>query len=167
MVAALLAPRRAALLVLAVAALTIGGALVFEHGLGYVPCKLCLTERKPYYVGMPLALLAALLAGRSRGVARALLACLALVFLVGAGLGAYHAGAEWGFWPGPSDCGGGTGAAPGDVGDFLKTLGSTRVVDCTQAAWRFLGVSLAGWNALIAAALAAFAGVAAARPGLR
>jgi disulfide bond formation protein DsbB len=167
MVAALLAPRRAALLVLAVAALTIGGALVFEHGLGYVPCKLCLTERKPYYVGMPLALLAALLAGRLRGAARALLACLALVFLVGAGLGAYHAGAEWGFWPGPSDCGGGTGAAPGDVGDFLKTLGSTRVVDCTQAAWRFLGVSLAGWNALIAAALAAFAGVAAARPGLR
>ena len=163
MIATLLAPRRAALLVLVLAALTIGGALVFEHGLGYAPCKLCLTERRPYYVGMALALLAALLAGRSRGAARALLGLVALTFLVGAGLGVYHAGAEWGFWPGPSDCGGGTGAAPGDVGDFLRTLGTTHVTDCTQAAWRFLGLSLAGWNALIAAALALLAGLSAAR----
>ena len=33
------------------------------------------------------------------------------MLLYGAGLGVYHAGAEWGFWPGPTDCGGGSGAA--------------------------------------------------------
>lgn len=150
--------RRAALAVALAAAVTVGGALVFEHGLGYVPCKLCLTERVPYYTAAPLALLAAFLPPRP---ARFLLGLVALVLLYGAGLGTYHAGAEWGFWPGPSDCGGGTGAGPVDVGDFLKGLENVRPVDCTQAAWRFLGLSLAGWNALIAAGLGLAAAAAA------
>jgi disulfide bond formation protein DsbB len=68
---------------------------------------------------------------------------------------------EWGFWPGPSDCGGGAGPGPASVDDFLKTLETTRVVSCTEAAWRFLGVSLAGWNVLISLALAGLAGTAA------
>ncbi|GEP10872.1 disulfide bond formation protein B [Methylobacterium gnaphalii] len=146
-----------ALLLLAGAALTVGGALFFEHVLGYVPCKLCLTERVPYYLTLPLAGLAALLPGR---VSRLILGLIALVMLYGAGLGAYHAGAEWGFWPGPSDCGGGSAAAA-NVEDFLKDLAVKQTVDCTKAAWTFLGISLAGWNALIAAALGIFAGLAA------
>lgn len=147
--------RRGAILAILVgAALTVGGALVFQYGLGYVPCKLCLTERIPYYATIPLAALALALPDRP---ARLVLGVIALVMLYGAGLGVYHAGAEWGFWPGPSDCGGGS-ANPADVGDFLNSLQSVRPVDCTAAAWRFLGVSLAGWNALIAAALALLAG---------
>jgi disulfide bond formation protein DsbB len=72
---------------------------------------------------------------------------------------------EWGFFAGPSDCGGGSGAGAGNVGDFLNQLQSTRVVSCTEAAWRFLGLSLAGWNVLISLALSAFAAMAAARKG--
>jgi disulfide bond formation protein DsbB len=53
------------------------------------------------------------------------------------------------------------------VGDFLNQLQTTRVVSCTEAAWRFLGLSLAGWNVLISLALAAFAAMAAAGKGLR
>ncbi|APX83997.1 disulfide bond formation protein B [Methylorubrum extorquens] len=150
--------RAAALAVALGAALTVGGALVFEHGLGYVPCKLCLTERVPYYLAAPLALIAAGLPPRP---ARFVLGLVALVLIYGAGLGVYHAGAEWGFWPGPSDCGGGSGAGPADVADFLKNLESVRPVDCTAAAWRFLGLSLAGWNALIAAGLGLLAAAAA------
>ena len=157
----LLSPRGAALLVLVGAALTIGGALFFEHRLGYVPCKLCLTERVPYYAAMPLAALAALLPPR---ISRLALGLIALVLLYGAGLGTYHAGAEWGWWAGPSDCGGGSGAGPADVGGFLNELATKQVVDCTVAAWQFLGLSLAGWNALIAFVLAALAGSAALRP---
>ncbi|MCJ2028511.1 disulfide bond formation protein B [Methylobacterium sp. J-043] len=152
-------PLRAAASIVAFgAALTVGGALVFEHGLGYVPCKLCLTERVPYYLAVPLALGAILLPPR---LARFVLGLVALVLIYGAGLGVYHAGAEWGFWPGPSDCGGGSGAGPADVSDFLKNLETVRPVDCTAAAWRFLGVSLAGWNALIAAGLGLLAAAAA------
>ena len=155
--------RQAALAVALGAAAAIGGALVFEHVFGYVPCKLCLIQRNPYYIGIPLGLLAALLPAR---YARPGLWLLALVFLVSAGLGAYHSGVEWGFFAGPSDCGGGSGAGAGNVGDFLNQLQSTRVVSCTEAAWRFLGLSLAGWNVLISLALAAFAASAAARKGL-
>jgi disulfide bond formation protein DsbB len=152
--------RQAAFAILLAALATIGGALVFEHGFGLAPCKLCLVQRQPYYVAMPLALAAALAPARW---ARIGLALLALVFLVSAGLGAYHAGVEWGFFAGPSDCGGGTGAAAGDVGDFLSQLETTRVVSCTEAAWRFLGLSLAGWNVLISLFLAAVAALAARR----
>ncbi|MCF4126389.1 disulfide bond formation protein B [Methylobacterium sp. SyP6R] len=158
--ARLTAPRPAALLVLVGAAATVGGALIFQHGLGYVPCKLCLTERQPYYLALPLLAAALLLPRRIAGL---LLGLVAVILLVGAGLGAYHAGAEWGFWPGPSDCGGGAGPAPAGVNDFLKSLEATHPVDCTAAAWRFIGISLAGYNALIALALAALAGTAAGR----
>lgn len=155
--------RQSALAVVLAAAATIGGALVFEHGFGYVPCKLCLIQRNPYYVAMPLGLAAAFLPLRWT---RAGLWLLVVVFLVSAGLGAYHAGVEWGFFLGPSDCGGGSGAGAGTMGDFLSQLQTTRVVSCTEAAWRFLGLSLAGWNVLISLALAAFAALAARSKGV-
>lgn len=155
---ALLTMYRAALLVLVGSAVAIGGALYFEYGLGYVPCKLCLTERIPYYAAMPLAILALLVPERGT---RLLLGLAALGLLYGAGLSVYHAGAEWALWPGPSDCGGGTGAAPSEVGAFLDQLGKTRVADCSTAAVRFLGVSLAGWNAAFAFVLGSIAGTAA------
>jgi disulfide bond formation protein DsbB len=152
------ASRRAIIVLLVAAAATIGGAYLFEYGWGFAPCKLCLTQRKPYYISLAFAAGALLLPGeRAR---RGALAVLALVFLVGAGLGAYHAGAEWGFWPGPSDCGGGT-ATSADIGGFLHSLETTRVVNCTEAAWRFLGLSLAGWNVLISLSLSAYAAWAA------
>lgn len=142
-------------------ALTVGAALVLQYGYGYAPCKLCLTERLPYYAAVPLGLLALFLPER---LARIALGLAALGLLYGAGIGVYHAGAEWGFWPGPADCGGGNGANPGQVGDFLNSLQTTKVVDCSVAALRVLGVSLAGWSAAISAVLASFAGTAALRP---
>jgi disulfide bond formation protein DsbB len=154
--------RQAALAVALGAAATIGGALVFEHVFGYVPCKLCLIQRNPYYLAIPLGILAALLPPRWT---RSGLWLLALVFVVSATLGAYHSGVEWGLFAGPSDCGGGAGAGAGNVGDFLNQLQNTRVVSCTEAAWRFLGLSLAGWNVLISLGLAALAAMAAARKG--
>ncbi|WP_201835083.1 disulfide bond formation protein B [Microvirga zambiensis] len=154
--------RQAAFAVALGAAATIGGALVFEHVFGYVPCKLCLIQRNPYYIAIPLGLAAAVLPSHW---ARIGLWLLALIFIVSAGLGAYHSGVEWGFFAGPSDCGGGSGAAAGTVGDFMSQLQTTRVVSCTEAAWRFLGLSLAGWNVLISLGLAAFAALAASRKG--
>jgi disulfide bond formation protein DsbB len=73
-----------------------------------------------------------------------------------AGLAAYHAGIEWKFWSGPQDCSGpinNTGAAA----DLLKKLQNIHIVRCDEAAWRFLGLSLAGYDVLISLALAAVA----------
>jgi disulfide bond formation protein DsbB len=79
-------------------ALVVGGALAFEHIGGYIPCALCLQQRTPYYVGIPVALLA-LLSATMRWpamVTRALFLIAAALMAYGAGLGAYHSGVEWG-----------------------------------------------------------------------
>lgn len=128
---------------------------------GYVPCKLCLEQRIPYYVGLPLALLALLVMLRGtpaqgRLVVTVLLLAVAAVFAWGAGIGGYQAGAEWGFWSGPADCGGG-GGMPDSAANMLNALRSTRVVSCTEASWRMFGLSFAGWNAVISAGVAVLA----------
>jgi disulfide bond formation protein DsbB len=156
-------PRRAALVVFVVAAATIGGAWLFQMA-GYYPCELCLKERWPYYVGVPLAVLVALVAGPdSKGLGRAGLYVLALIFAGSAIFGIYHAGVEWGFWPGPSECTGALNNA--DFDSFQQQLQNTVVVQCNAAAIRIVGISLAGWNALISAALCAIAVAGARRIG--
>ena len=134
-----------------VAALTLAGAWFFEIVLRLEPCPLCLDQRIPYYIAVPLGLAVGLLArDPSRAsLARIGLAILGVVMLVGGGYGVYHSGVEWGVWEGPTAC------AAGDILSSLKS--ATRVVPCNEAAWRFLGLSLAGYNALIASALAALA----------
>jgi disulfide bond formation protein DsbB len=79
----------------------------------------------------------------------------ALAFLANAGLGVYHAGVEWKFWPGPDTCATAQ-ALPTNAADLLSGLAETRVVRCDEAAWTLFGLSLAGWNVL--ASLVAFTG---------
>ena len=149
-------PLHAALGVLMLASATIAGAWVFEWA-GYAPCELCLMQRWAYYAGVPLAALVAILAARGpRVLAGAGLALLGLVFVGSAIFGLYHAGVEWGFWPGPAGC---TGALTRveTMADFLKQLETTKVVRCDAVAIRILGLSLAGWNAVISATMAALA----------
>ncbi len=121
---------------------------------GYVPCKLCLEQRVPYYAGLPLTAVALILMGQNRhSLAMIVLLAVTAIFAYGAGLGIYQAGAEWQFWAGPSDCGGGS-AAPASAANMLQALQSTRVVSCTEASWRMFGLSFAGWNAVASAGLA-------------
>ena len=157
MIAALTTPERAALIVLVGAAATLGGAWIFEYGLGYLPCALCLKQREPYYFGIPLALAAYFLVrgGYLRQGGLALIA-LALMFIYSSGFGAYHSGVEWGWWPGPSACAA-TGELATDATSLLEGLGKTTAPSCTEAALRIFGLSLAGYNFLISAALAAIA----------
>jgi disulfide bond formation protein DsbB len=158
-------PLQASAAVLAVAFATIAGAWIFEWA-GYLPCELCLKERWAYYGGVPLAALTTLAASAgARRLAAAGLVLLALVFVGSAVFGAYHAGVEWGFWQGPTDCTGSLTNA-GSVSDFLHQLQTAKIVRCDAVAIRILGLSLAGWNAVISAALAAVAAVGA-RNGFR
>ncbi len=128
-------------------------ALAFQYFGGYEPCALCLTERYAYYAGIPLLFLSLVsLSTNHRGAAAVGFALVALAFLANAVLGGYHAGAEWGFWPGPSTCSGGLTplASPADL---LKGTTSIRVIRCDQAPWHMFGLSFAGWNAVISVVL--------------
>ncbi len=141
----------APLVVFAVGAATIAGAWGFELIGGFVPCKLCLEERLPYYVGLPMALAALLaaLAGAKPTVVRMLLIVAGLIFAINVYLGTYHAGAEWGLWQGPADCGvGGAGPAT-SANDLLEQLKGIRIVSCSEASWRLFFLSFAGWNAVV------------------
>jgi disulfide bond formation protein DsbB len=159
-------PQMTAGLIVALAgAATLAGAWFFQLVVGLAPCPLCLEQRIPYYVGVPLALIAVVLAARgSVAGSRVLLALAGLMMAGGAVLAAYHAGIEWHWWAGPTAC---SGAAPVQGGNLLTDLNNARVVRCDEAPWRLAGVSLAGYNALIAAALALIAFAAAVQPGAR
>ena len=115
------------------------GAWFFQVVVGLPPCPLCLEQRYAYYFSIPLAVIA-------------------LGMLWNAGLGAYHAGVEWKFWEGPQDCSGAGLTDLGTAGGLLDKLKSIRVVRCDEIPWSFLGISLAGYNAVISLVLALIAG---------
>ena len=144
-------------LALAMAAV-VGAALGFQHIGGYIPCKLCLVQRIPYYVGVPVMALAAVSAALRwpAVVTRGLLAAGGLLMLYGLFLGVQHSGVEWGWWAGPTDCG---AVAPVDTGGkgVLDALNTVIPPSCDKAALRVLGLSFAGWNAVASLILAVVA----------
>jgi disulfide bond formation protein DsbB len=155
----------AAIAIAAIGLAAILGAYFFQYVIGLPPCPLCLEQRIAYYVSIPLAAMALLgvSVGSSRKVLMLALAAIVVAMLWNAGLGVYHSGVEWRWWPGPQDC---SGAIPNFSagGSLIEQMNKTRVVRCDEAAWRFLGLSLAGYNVLISLTLAVIAlwGVAAA-----
>jgi disulfide bond formation protein DsbB len=131
------------------------GALGFEHIGGYDPCPLCLQQRYAYYGGIPLLFVALVqLSGGFTRWAVAVFLFVALLFLANAGLGVYHAGVEWKFWPGPQTCATGRFESVGGA-DFLKSLTEKPLIRCDVAPFRFMGLSFAGWN--VVASLMVFA----------
>src|ERR1700755_3556583 len=129
----------AALAIAVVAAATLAGAWFFPLVLDIRPCPLCLEQRYAYYLAVPLALVIAFAAtrGAPRGVLLAGFAVLLLAALANAWLGGYHAGVEWKFWPGPTDCSGPV-ADLGSAGTLLQRLDTVKVIRCDEVQWRFL-----------------------------
>lgn len=153
---ALLQPLPAAALILAAVAVTLAGAWTFQ-AFGFEPCELCLKQRYPYYAALPLAAAAIFLARNAPPfAAKIVLALLAAVFVASAAAGFYHAGVEWKFWPGPTDC---TGefVKPASMEAFRQQLQNVHIVRCDEVSLRILGLSLAGWNVLTSAGIAVLA----------
>ena len=136
----------------------LGAALVSEYGFGLHPCQLCLWQRWPHAIAVALALGAlAVASGLRRGLATA---AIGLVLAAGTAIAVLHVGVEAGWWTGPTDC---VGPPLGmtDPSAMVDALMDTPLVRCDEVVFRFLGLSMAGWNALLSAGLAAVAGVAA------
>jgi disulfide bond formation protein DsbB len=148
----------AALAITAIAAATLAGAWYFQLVLDIRPCPLCLEQRYAYYLAIPLGALVAFAAAKDapRAVLLAGLVILALAAFGNAVLGTYHAGVEWKFWQGPADCTGPVGNL-GSAGNLLARLDTEKVILCDVVQWRFLGLSLAGYNVLISLLMAAIA----------
>ena len=147
-----------------IAALAAAGLLVAVFAMQYIgglaPCSLCLTQRWPHSVALALGLIA-LMPITAAPARRLLLALIALSFAVTAGIGAYHAGVEYGWFAVPTAC---SGTISGNTVEELKRqLMAQPVVRCDEVAWSLFGVSLAGYNFLASSALALFCATAAFR----
>ncbi|MEM7522302.1 MAG: disulfide bond formation protein B [Pseudomonadota bacterium] len=152
---------------LAIAALlgpaaVLGAALISQYVGGLNPCPMCIWQRWPHAIAIALAALA-LLIGQGRIGATAL-ALGAAGLLVGAGIGAFHAGVELGYWEGPSTCVGGEISGL-STSDLLNQIIEAPLVRCDEVAWSMLGVSMAGWNAILSILLAGLTAMAARRYG--
>ncbi len=139
---------RLALLAAAGSAALLAGAFIFQ-AMGYAPCKLCLWQRWPHAAAFVVGLL--MVAGLG-------LRFLPLVGALAAAttgvLGVYHAGVEQKWWQGPDTCTSGDIAGV-STDDLLNQIMAAPLVRCDEIPWQFLGISMAGWNALLSFVLAA------------
>jgi disulfide bond formation protein DsbB len=148
---------------LIVSAAMLATAHVFEN-MGYAPCTLCLRQREVYWTAIIVALLALAFArGNGAKAAWAFDALLALVFLYGAGLAAYHSGVEFKWWPGPAECASTGAAASAEALDALLNGAKIRPPACDEPNWWFLGLTMANWNTLVSLVLVHLGVIAAVR----
>lgn len=154
----------AASLAVGLAALALlGGALWLQHGEGFAPCSLCLYQRGPHMAVALIGLYGALIAPSAPQAARLCLVAAGLLLALGVAIALYHVGVEARWWQGPQSCAGVQGIAR-TIAEMEERLKSARLIRCDAVAWSLWGISLAGYNALFSAVLAAGAFLAAARP---
>lgn len=149
-------PLRTVAILLAAAGIgAITSAWFAQFVLELAPCSLCFAQRTPYYIAVPLAVMVIAAADRfPLWVSRVAVVALAALMVWGGIVAAYHAGVEWHWWAGPDVCADGLSKTPTSAIDLLKQLQSNPVVPCDVPALVILGLSMAGWNALLSAGLA-------------
>ena len=150
MITAIISKRPAAFAALA-AAVILGGAYGFQMA-GFPPCELCWYQRYPYMAILVLFPLARLFGAQH---SMWLLLVFAGLFELTGWIGFYHAGIEYGFWSGPDGCTGGPDFS-GPNADPLAAIMAQPIVRCDEIPWSLFGISMAGYNTLLAMALAIF-----------
>lgn len=158
-------PRYWPLLALLASAAMLGIAHAFQTFGHLMPCELCLKQRDVYWAAMAVAAAGFLwrLVAHERAPIRWINALIAVVFALEAGVAIYHTGVEWKFWPGPLSCSGGATRVSAAALERLLSGAKMSVPQCDKPAWVFLGLSMAGWNALAALILTVLSGLAALR----
>ncbi|MFZ8951364.1 MAG: disulfide bond formation protein B [Alphaproteobacteria bacterium] len=144
----------AAALLAGIGLTALAAALAFQHLGNLAPCALCIDQRKAWGIAILFSFLSLLAEGKGRiAISILLLVIAAIAALTGAGFAAFHVGVEQHWWAGTAECGSGfQGFGTGNIEDIRKQLLSRPVVRCDEIAWSFLGISMAGWNGLIALA---------------
>lgn len=124
------------------------GAFGFEYIGGLLPCQLCLWQRWPHALAVLLGVLALAVPYRIWPILAGIAA------LSTAAIGIFHFGVEQTWWEGLASC---TVDAMANVSldDLLNTQITVGApVRCDAIAWEFLGISMAGWNAILSLGLA-------------
>jgi disulfide bond formation protein DsbB len=133
----------------------LGGALGSQYLGGLYPCEMCYWQRWPHGAAILLASLA-FTAPAASGRSRLLTLLAALAIAISGAIGVYHVGVEQGIFEGITTCASTAKAA--STADLLKAIMKTPLVRCDQVQFAFLGISMAGWNAILS--LGGAAGIA-------
>jgi disulfide bond formation protein DsbB len=134
----------------------LAGAFASQYLGGLYPCEMCWWQRYPHMAAIVLAALA-FTAPAAAGRSRALTLLAALAIAVSGGIGVYHAGVEAKIFEGFTQC---TALAKGtNSADLLSQITHAPLVRCDEVQFRFLGISLAGWNAILSLGGAALIGI--------
>lgn len=139
--------RRARLLALLLPLLLLGGALGSQYLGGLYPCEMCHWQRWPHYAAVVVAGLAFVVPGRQ--AREGLVIAAALLIAVSGAIGLFHAGVEYHWWQGPAACTSTLTMSGSTPTERLVAIMNAPVVLCDRAQWRLLGVSLAGFNAIL------------------
>lgn len=148
-----------ALILLGISAATLATVYASQYIGGLQPCELCLYQRWPWWGVLALAAVASLPA-LSANLRMLLVLVAGLVLLGGASLAFFHVGVEQHWWPGLASCSGGSGI-PGSF-EQLQQLMQRPAPACDKPAWTLLGISMAGYNAILSVVMGAWALVTAA-----
>jgi disulfide bond formation protein DsbB len=156
MMSALSRARTSTLFLLIASAAILGTAFVSQYVGGLDPCILCLYQRIPYATTIALAIIGLSMSDNIQMI-RIIHGMAAAVFLVGAGIAAYHVGVEQAWWAGTAEC---TGAAPSSaqtVDELRSQIMAAPGARCDEIAWSLFGISMSGYNLLASLALAGYA----------
>ena len=134
---------RANLLAFLVPTALLAGALGSQYIGGLTPCEMCHWQRWPHYAAVALALGAF----AYRPAARLLVLLAALAIIISGAIGIYHAGVELGMFEGVTQCT--AQVAAGSAKDALAAILAAPIVRCDQVQFAFLGISMAGWTAIL------------------
>jgi disulfide bond formation protein DsbB len=137
-------------LALLVPAALLAGAYGSQYWGGLAPCEMCWWQRYAHIAGLAFAIVA-LLAGRMPDRGRSFVWLAALGILASGAIGVFHAGVELDYWEGFTQC---TALTGGSSEDFFKSIMEAPVIRCDEVQWSFLGISMAGWNAILSLASA-------------
>jgi disulfide bond formation protein DsbB len=124
----------------------LGGALGSQYFGGLYPCEMCYWQRWPHGVAILLAALSfTAAAGSPRS--RTLVLAAALAIAVSGVIGVYHAGVEAKIFEGFTQC---TALAKASsTEELLRQITHAPLIRCDEVQFRFLGISMAGWNAIL------------------
>ena len=122
------------------------GALGSQYLGGLHPCEMCYWQRWPHGAAIALAALA-FTAPASSQRSRILTLLAALAIALSGAIGVYHAGVEAGIFEGFTTC---TAMASGaSTEELLRQITQASIIRCDQIQFAFLGISMAGWNAIL------------------
>jgi disulfide bond formation protein DsbB len=136
--------QQARALALLVPGALLAGAFGSEYLGGLYPCEMCWWQRWAHIAALAFALLS-IAPMPDRGRSMVWLAAAAM--LISGAIGAYHAGVEAKIFEGFTQCT--SGAAGASAEEMLEQIMNAPMIRCDQVQWSFLGISMAGWNAIL------------------